>query len=132
MQGHGWQKVQKISVPAGGTAVVSLPPNRPVLERLTIWASSGMRTLSNMTFQARANTKNYGASVNVTGARAADVVMDSGANGRLFAVGKGSLTAPLTAGDALEYDILLSNAGGSAEEVTLYFVGIGRDGGMNQ
>jgi len=136
MQGHGWTHTKKVSVPGGGgTLAVALPPSRPVLEQLTIWASSGSRVLSNMTFQARVNGKNFGASANVTGAVAADVVLAMNGATRdqvLLPTRSSSFTAADTPHDKFEFDVLLTNAGAGAEEVTLYFVGIGRDGGGNR
>lgn len=125
MAEHGWQWHTRVSVPAAGTAAVMLPLGRPLLERLTVWASSGARTLTNMTCQPRINQKNFGSSTAFVAARAADPIFDATATGRVLPVG----VTVLSVADPFVFDVLLTNAGGADESVTLYFAAIGRDGG---
>jgi hypothetical protein len=132
MQGHGWQAVKRVTVPHGGNIAVALPPSRPVLDKLTIWASSGARPLTNMTFQTRVNGKNLGGSVSIVGAVAADVVFAmAGASFDQVLVPYSkndvSLNAAQPALDPLEMDVLVSNAGASDADVTIYFVATGRE-----
>ena len=124
MSEHGWQWQSKVTVPGGGTATVTLSSGRPLLERLTIWTSSGNRVLTNMSHQVRINGKSYGAAVAIVGAKAADVVVDSGTTGRIFP--RGVTTGVV---DPFVLDVLLTNAGLSPEDVTIYFAAVGRDGG---
>jgi hypothetical protein len=81
--------------------------------------------MTNMSCQPRINTKNYGAAVAFVGVRAADPVFDSAAVARMTPVGVNALATA----DPFVFDVLLTNAGGTAEMVTLYFAAIGRDGG---
>jgi len=132
MSEHGWQYVKKVSVPAGGTTSIALPPSRPLLQQLTAWASSGERVLTNMTFQMKINNTNFGAAATVVGIKAGKIVFAM--NGATFdqaiiPVGKGTLTSPSPQGDAFELSMLLSSAAVVAEEVTVYFSAVGRDGG---
>lgn len=132
MQGHGWQAIKRVTVPHGGNIAVALPPSRPVLDKLTIWASSGARSVTNMTFQPRVNGKSLGGSTNIAGAVAADVIFAMhGASFDQVLLGYSKLdvspNAPQPGLDALEMDVLVSNAGAGDEDVTVYFVGIGRE-----
>ena len=132
MSEHGWQQVKQVTVPAAGNITVVLTPSRPLLESFCIWASSGERVMTNMTFQPKVNNTNLGASTNVTGAEAAHIVFRAAGatfDQLILPVGKGTLTTPSTQGDPLEFSVLVSNAGLAPEIVTLYLVGIGRDGG---
>lgn len=129
MAEHGWQWQKKVTVPNAGTATVALPGGRPLLEGLTLWASSGSRVLTNMTCQPRINGKNYGSSTAFVAAKAADPIMDATATGRVLPVGKGTMTTVDTSADPFDFDVLLTNAGAAPEDITLYFAAIGRDGG---
>lgn len=141
MSEHGWQWQKKVTVPHGGSIAVPLPGGRPLLERLTIWASSGSRVIVNVSCQPRINGKNYGAAVAFVGVKAADPIMDATAVGRVLPVGKGSM--PLgaaaavgasvpsidTSADPFDFDVNLTNTDAVDADITLYFAGVGRDGG---
>lgn len=75
--GAYWQTARKFTVAPGATMTFHFPQERP-LERLTVWANSGLRIVGNVTFQARINGAAYNPSVTIVGARAADVVYRSG------------------------------------------------------
>ncbi len=120
MQGHGWQYTKQSSVPTGGGNAVSVPlPTHPVLQSLTVWVVS-QTALTNMTAQPRINGVSYGSPTAIVGAKAADLVFDAA-----------DLLIPAneTSVDPFVFDVLLTNTGGSTQSVSLYFVGIGRDGG---
>jgi len=125
MSEHGYQFQKKVTVPATGNIAVALPSGRPLLQQLTVWASSGTRVVTGLTFQPRINGKNLGSSVAVTTVVAADVVYD---DPRVIPAVKGSLSAPGTV-DAFEFDILITSSHGSPQDVTLVFAAVGRDGG---
>lgn len=130
MTEHGWQWQKKVAVTNGTPEVVSLPIGRPLLEKLTIWASSGARTLTNMSCQPRLNGVNFGAATNIAGAPAATLVFDSEAEGHIMPHGLGTMDAPDTRADPFDFDVLVTNtAVGTTESITLYFAAVGRDGG---
>lgn len=135
MSEHGWQSAQRLTVAAAGTGIASLPTGRPVLEKLTVWAVSGNRVLANVSFQPRVNGVALGSAVNVVAAAAATLVYEPASGQRLIPTQKGTLAAPSTGpsgavnADAFQFDVLVSNAGASSIDVTVYFVGVGRDGG---
>jgi hypothetical protein len=132
MSEHGWQWQKKVAVTNGTPVAVALPGGRPLLEKLTIWASSGARTLTNMSCQPRINGKNFGAAVAFVAAKAADPIFDSNAVGRILPVSKGGAPADSTGApvDPFDFEVLLTNAApATTEEVTLYFAAVGRDGG---
>jgi hypothetical protein len=141
MAEHGWQRNQRVTVPASGSIAVPLPPSRPVLETLTIWAVSGLRNVTNMTFQPRINRRNFGSSVNVAGVPAANLIYSDGGDtqeNRIMPVGLGSIPNPYINGDTLQpgpdpfdFDILITSTSLVNEDVTLYFAAVGRDGGAS-
>lgn len=136
MQGFGWQFAKKVTIPAGQSLAVLLPYSRPVLEQLTVWASTGVRIAGNVTFQLRVNTKAFGSNVSVVGAVVADIVAGEGetyTGSVVFPVGRGHLLNPDIAENAgnldpLDVDVLITNADAAALTLTLYVAGIGRDG----
>ena len=142
MSEHGWQWQKKVDVVNGSPLAVLLPTGRPLLQYLTIWASSGSRTLVNLSCQPRINGKNFGSAVAFVAVKAADPIFDSSTVGRILPVGKGqmplsaaaavgaSVPAIDTTADPFDFDILLTNAdAGTTVSVTLYFAAVGRDGG---
>ena len=138
MQGFGWQQTNTVTVAGTGTQVVALAPSRPILEKLTIWATSGRRTIASLTFQARINRVNFGTAVTITAAIAADPVCGQGvtyAGELLIPQGVGGLDAPDQSSprtDPFQFDMLISNGDAAAATVTLYFTAIGRDGGVHR
>ena len=119
MSEHGVQQVSQVTVAAAGSTVVTFA-NRELVEKLTVWASSGARTLSNMTFQPQINGVALGASSNVSAAVAALSIYTAA-----------NLIWPVDSsrGDPMIFSVLVSNAGAGSETVTLIFAGVGRDGG---
>ena len=138
MQGFGFQQVTTVTVPASLTATVLLAPSRPPLQELTVWAVSGTRTVPSLTFQARVNQQPFGTSVSVTTSPAATIV--SGENVTytgdiLFPQGIGMLNMPEQSSptiDPFDFDIFISNGDANPVTVTLYFVGVGREGGVRR
>lgn len=135
MTTHGWKHIKKLTVPDNGSVVFAFPNGRPLLEKLTIWALSGDRSVQSLTFQPRVNGQNFGASVNFAGPGVLaqivlqDVVGSITENMVLppvpgdLAAGNGSPTHPL------EFDVLVTaGAVGNAQIITLAAAAIGRDG----
>lgn len=118
-----WQDIKRLTVPHGGTATFTLPHQAP-LERLTIWAISGPRTITNMSFQPKINGANYGAAVTVVGAVAAKIVLSSGgatSENNLIPYTRpdiGSTADPFT------MTVVVSNAGANDEDITLMAVAL--------
>ena len=130
MNPYGWQWTTKVAL-VGGAAVVQLPTSRPILEKLTVWATGGQRTIAATSFQLRVNGVNVGAAGTIGAGVDSDVViqLEDGTNGSILLPvpippGKGN---PATPPDAFAVDI--SIAGTGAQEVTLYMAGIGYAGG---
>lgn len=124
-----WSQSEKITVPNGGTATFTLKYSSP-LERLTIWAVSGNRTLTNMTVQPQLNGVNFGGPTNIVGAVAADLVLSNGGSSRenvLFpTVPAAKVPGTL---DGFTLTVLLSNAGASPESITMIASAIEHNGG---
>lgn len=135
MTTYGWKNIQKLTVPNNGSVVFTFPGGRPLLEKLTIWALSGDRSVSGLTFQPRINGVNFGASVahagpgvlaqivlqDVQGSPTENMVLPP-VPGDL-AQGDGSPTHPL------EFDVLIT-AGvvGRDQVITMAAAAIGRAG----
>lgn len=138
MHGSGWQQERVVTVAGGGTVAVPLPTARPLLEQLTVWASSGARQLVNASFQARVNGKAFGTSVSIVGAIAADIVFaESVTVTGAFIVpqGTGHLYNPdpgCPQFDPFDFDVLVSNGDVNPMTVTLYFAAVERAGGSKQ
>lgn len=115
-----YQHQQRFTIAASGTASFSLPASRTPLDSLTVWASSGGRSVT-MTFQPRLNGKNFGSAVTVTGTQAADPVFSSGG-----ATNENRLFPSVRPGvfDRLDFDVLITNGGASTASVTLYAVAV--------
>jgi hypothetical protein len=120
-----WQQIKKLTVPAGGTATFTLTQNA-ALERLTVWALSGYRTLTNMNFQVKVNGADYNtvAPVTITSDIASDVIYRSGG-----AFAENDLIPYIPAGikdevDSFDFTVVCTNAGGVAETVTIIACGI--------
>lgn len=123
-----WQSFQKLTVPAAGTQTFTINTQAPV-ERLTIWAVSSNRVLTNMTFQVQVNGVNYNTAVNVTAAVAADVVYRSGGASADDDILPVVHARQVAAGiDPFVLSVLVSNAGGAPESVTLMAVGLQHQG----
>jgi len=129
MNPYGWQWTTKVALVAGA-AVVQLPASRPILEKLTVWATGGQRTLSATSFQLRVNGVNVGAAGTLTGIDTDIVIqLEDGTNGSILLPvpippGKGNPAVPP---DAFAVDIAITGTG--TEEVTLYMAGVGYAGG---
>lgn len=125
--GAMWQHAERLTIAAAGTATFTVPRNCP-LDRLTIWAVSGTRQLTNMDFQAQINGENYNPVVTITAAEALDVIYRSGG-----ASSENDLIPYIPANqrttlDPFDITILVTNNGGAAESVTMFAVGIQHQG----
>lgn len=114
-----WQQTKQITVPGSGTATFSLARGT-VLDRLTIWAVSNKRVITNLSFQPQVNGNNFGSAVAVTGTAAFHVVYASGGtnNDRQIpfkppALGVGEL-------DPFDFTVLITNADASPAIITIY------------
>jgi hypothetical protein len=119
-----FQQAQKISVPGAGSATFTLRIQAPI-DRLTIWAVSGTRTITNMSFQAQINGRNFRAAVPIAAAVAAHLIYQSG-GGTVdnLLIPFNAHNAATGTPDPFVFTIAISNAHGSAEEVTLYASGL--------
>jgi len=125
---YGWQKKVKVTVPATGNIDVPLPGGRPVLEKLTVWATGGERILTGLTFQAKVNAVNFGSAVAHAGpGKLAAPVFQSG-DGAVDALLLPTGFASQADGDPWNFVINVASAG-AEQEVTMYFAGIGHPGG---
>ena len=138
MQGYGFQQVSTVTVPGSGNATVLLAPSRPPLQELTVWATSGTRTIASLTFQARINHQAFGTSVTVTAQPAATIVAGENVTFTgdiLFPQGLGMLNMPEQSApgiDPFDFDVFVTNGDPAPAIVTLYFVGVGREGGVRK
>jgi hypothetical protein len=128
MSGH-IKQIKKLTVPAGGTATFTLAHNAD-LERLTVWALSGYRVLTNMNFQVKINGADYNtvAPVTIVATNAADVVYRSGG-----AFAENDIIPNIPASlrdevDPFDFTVVCSNTGGVAETVTIVACGIHHQG----
>lgn len=119
--GRSWRQIERLTVPAGDDATFTLKGFPLALAGLTVWAVSGSRTLTDMTFQPQINGVTYGASTNIAAAVAAEVVYGGGLDTDVVPE-----TGPATV-DPFIFTVLLSNAGGSDEDVTIVAVGFTGD-----
>jgi hypothetical protein len=118
------QHAKRYTVPNGGTLRVYLPAN-VALEKLTVWATAGIRALTNMTFQPQLNGANFGTSTVITAAVVNAAIYQSTGTRDQLLMPKLSAEQGLAAGvDPLEFSILMTNAHSSPESVTLIFLGI--------
>jgi|OM-RGC.v1.027940712 hypothetical protein len=119
-----WRQAERITVPDGGSATFTLAPSRPlVLNKLTIWATTGQRVLTgDMTFQARINGKSLGSLVTVaSGVTVNDVIYVQGGDESDNLIPQSS-GAPV---DPFVFDILISNAAGTDMDVSIYAAAVG-------
>ena len=130
MNPYGWQWTKRVQLTAG--AAVLVLPITCILEKLTIWATSGARTIAATTFQLRVNGTNIGAAGSIGPGVVSGIVvqLEDGTNGSIL------LPAPLPAnrpptgpGERDNLVIDLSIAGTGSEEVTVYVAGIAHAGG---
>jgi hypothetical protein len=137
MDPYGWQKKVKVLVEGTGGAGeldVPLPEGRPVLEKLTVWLTTDIIGVEQLTFQAKLNGVNFGAPV-VIGAGVApraQLIFQSGdgANDAFLIPTNRNVDKGAEADvDAFDFVINITNAVVPDQQVTLYFAGIGHPGG---
>lgn len=127
--GAMWQQQKKITVAGTNTATFTLNFNTP-LERLTIWVSSGDRSIVNLSFQNQINGVNLGAAVTVVGAKAAKVIFSSGgaaAEDNMIPWVDPTKTPDVF--DRFVFSVLITNADAAPAVVTVLAVGIQHQGG---
>lgn len=125
-----WQSAKQVTVPNGQSVSVVMPAS-DIRNRMTVWAISGARPLTNMTFQPQINGQNYGSSSTVSSAVAAKVIFSSGgaaSENNLLPFTPPNAVAQLSANlDPFAFSVLVTNNGSVPEIVTLYAVALTPD-----
>lgn len=115
-----FRQVEKFLIADSTTATFTLRNMSLAILGLTIWAVSGERPLTDMTFQPQLNGEDFGSSTNVLAAVASDVVYAGGVDEDVLPEDAGSATV-----DPFVFSVLVTNSsGGPTEDVTLYAVGL--------
>lgn len=127
----GWQFIKRVTVPGSGNITVELPAERPILDCFTVWASSGGRTVANLSFQLTIGGVNFGSAVNVVGAVAGGVVADLGAQRRVLpSMPRLPYPSPDNRNpDTLPVRVVITNADATAADVTILASGVAHPGG---
>ena len=124
---HGFQQKTKVTVEANDNIDVPLV-HRSVLEKLTIWAVSGERSVRDLSFQVRINGVDFGAAVAFAGpAKLAEPIFragDGAADALLIPV-----SGVIPALDPLSFVVNIASTFGTDQEVTLYFAARANPGG---
>lgn len=118
-----WQEAKKITVPGNGTATFGFVHHAP-LDRLTIWAVSGARTIANLSFQPQINGQNYADAVPMTGSIISALIFGSGGalkDNNLFPFRPPPYAASL---DPFDLSVLITNGDADPADVTLYAIGL--------
>ncbi|HET6493849.1 MAG TPA: hypothetical protein VFH61_00610 [Thermoleophilia bacterium] len=132
MNPYGWQHAKKITIPAGGSITVELPASRPILDKLTLWATTGARTTGAAAIQPRINGANFGAAGAITGPDSVVALrLDDVASGVTLLpapnVATGSRVPTGNEPDGFTVDFVVT--GTVSDQITLYWVGVGYAGG---
>lgn len=132
--GYGWTQLESLTIPNAGSVDFTLSPSRPVLEKLSIWALSGARSLAaGLTFQLRLNGQPIGAAVAPgAGVLAEAVVQDvvgSATENWIIPPSRNTDAVNLASGfDPFVLTVSVANATGAEVKVTMVASAIGRGG----